>query len=125
MELTWKYSASHSPPAPVMQLKLGGSSVDLALDTGFAGGILLPLPLFESFGLLSSLSPDEYHLVLPDSRRLPLYTSKENVKVGEVAFRAEVHSSPLVNRRVAGRSFLGRFVASLDGPEEQLRIRFP
>lgn len=102
---------------------MAGYPLELSLDTGFAGGILIPFPLFQSLGLLSALTPDEYRLVLPDSRRLPLYTAKEDVLVGGETFGVEIHSTPLVNRRIAGRSFLRQFVATLDGPGEELKLR--
>jgi len=65
----------------VIEARLGGFDLELVVDTGFAGGVLIPFPLFESLGLLRALSPDSYRAVLPDSRRLRLFTAKEEVAV--------------------------------------------
>ncbi|MDV3243559.1 MAG: hypothetical protein LYZ66_00120 [Nitrososphaerales archaeon] len=122
MDQTWPYSARHSPPAPTVRLELMRSQVECLVDTGFSGGVLLPFPLFESLGFLSRLVPDPYQAVMPDARRLPLFTARDDVVVGPVNLRTEVHSSPSLNRRLVGRRFLKAFVAVLDGKKEQLTL---
>jgi len=125
LDLSWKYSIRHSPPAPVMEARLGGFELELVVDTGFAGGVLIPFPLFESLGLLSTLSADSYRAVLPDSRRLRLFTAKEEVTVGKEKMVVEVHATPSIDRKLVGRSFLRSFVAVLDGGGEELELRGP
>lgn len=122
MDLSWKYSSAYVPPAPILLLTLAGFPLQVVLDTGFGGSLLVPLEVFESLGLMSALTEDEYTLVLPDSRKFSLYTAEEEVGLGGRNFRAEVHASPCVNRRLAGRSFIRRFVATLKGPEQELTI---
>ena len=109
----------------MIEARLGGFELELVVDTGFAGGILIPFPLFESLGLLSTLSPDSYRAVLPDSRRLRLYTAKQEVTVGREKMVVEVHATPLIDRKLVGRSFLRSFVAIMDGGGEELELRGP
>lgn len=106
-----------------MELGLEGFRVEAAVDTGFAGEVLVPFSLFRSLGLLSSLSEDEFHLVLPDGRRIGLYSARGRVKLGEDDIVSYIHSSPQVEKKVIGRSFLSSFVAVLDGGEEELTVR--
>ena len=122
MDLTWKYSARYSPSAPVVPLELGGVAVDCAVDTGFSGGVMVTFPLFESLGLLSRLVPEEYQAVMPDSRRVPVYTAQEEVVVGPLRVRTLVHASPRLERKLVGRGFLRSVVATLNGPEERLSL---
>ena len=122
MELSWKYNQRRDPHVPVLELMLEGLSVELAVDTGFDGDVLVPFSLFKSLGLLSALSQDEFSLLLPDSRRLPLYSARCEVKLGNDRFESRVHSSPAVEKRVVGRGFLRSFVASLDGRREELTL---
>lgn len=123
MDWTWKYSLERTPPAPVVKFDLAGFPIELTVDTGFAGGILIPFSLFRSLALLSALTPDLYHAVMPDSRRIRLYTARAEVSMGSAKFSADVHSSPLLEKRLIGRSFLRSFVALLDGEKEKLRLR--
>jgi predicted aspartyl protease len=113
---SWKYSNRSSPSAPVVALQLAGLTLDCVLDTGFSGGVMIPFPIFGSLGLLSRLVPDEYMAVMPDSRRVPIYTARDEVTVGSSRISALIHASPRLERRLAGRAFLERFVATLDGP---------
>lgn len=123
MELKWRYSRRRDPPVPVMELTLERFPVEVAVDTGFDGEVLIPFPLFSSLGFLSALSQDEYSLLLPDSRRLGLYSARCRVEMGDESFETAVHSSPEVEKKLVGRAFLRAFVASLDGGAEELAIR--
>ncbi|MDE1854304.1 MAG: hypothetical protein KGI38_11245 [Thaumarchaeota archaeon] len=123
MELSWRYSRRRDPPVPVMDLTLERFPVEVAVDTGFDGDVLIPFSLFKSLGFLSALSKDEFSLLLPDSRKLGLYTSRCRVKLGDESFESTVHSSPEVEKKVVGRAFLRAFVAALDGGKEELTIR--
>ena len=123
MDQSWKYSREHTPPAPVVMVELAGFPIELEVDTGFAGGILIPFPLFQSLTLLSALSPDTYHAVMPDSRRVRLYTARAEVSLGSAKLFVDVHSSPLVEKKLIGRSFLQSFVAVLDGKKERFGLQ--
>ena len=122
MELSWRYSPRRDPHVPVLVLTLEGFSLELAIDTGFDGSALIPFSLFKSLGLLSAVSGDEAFLVLPDSRRLPLYSAVSRAKLGDAKFEVVVHSSPEVEKKVVGREFLRSFVATLDGGAEEVTL---
>jgi predicted aspartyl protease len=123
--LKWKYSKDQTPFAPIVEVNLLGFPIVLAVDTGFAGGILIPFPLFQSLGLLSSLTLDSYYAVTPDSRRIQLETAVADVALSP-SFnlqQVDIHSSPLLDKRILGRSFLQRFVTILDGIKGELTMR--
>ncbi|MHB2037565.1 MAG: hypothetical protein ACYCPW_12625, partial [Nitrososphaerales archaeon] len=67
-------------------------------------------------------TPDSYHAVMPDSRRVRLYTARAEVTLGSTRFLVDIHSSPLVERRLAGRYFLRSFVTVLDGTREKTTL---
>jgi len=71
----WKHDETFTPPAPVVKAKLCGQSVNLLVDTGFSGEVLIPFWMFERMGLLSYLTPDEYYAVMAGARktRVSLY----------------------------------------------------
>ena len=52
MAQKWKYDETFTPPAPVVKAKLCGQSVNLLVDTGFSGGVLIPFWMFERMSLL-------------------------------------------------------------------------
>lgn len=107
---------------PIIELRIEDFPVQLIVDTGFAGGILIPFTLFQSLGLLSALGPDPHHAIMPDSRRIRLYTARAEVSVGSSKFFVDVHSSPLLDKRLLGRTFLQSFVATLDGTKQEIII---
>jgi predicted aspartyl protease len=107
---------------PVVEVNLLALSLECLLDTGFAGGIVIPFPTFESLGLLARVSSVEYHVVLPDSRTLPLFTARRSVRLGSVEVDADIHSSPSLNRTLAGRNLLENFVSTLDGQKKTVSI---
>jgi predicted aspartyl protease len=125
LEQSWDYNREHEPPAPTIELTLNGVKLELTVDTGFGGAILIPFPLFQSLGLLSALTPDNYNAIMPDSRRVRLYTARTEVSLGKSRLSADIHSSALVARSLVGRAFLRSFVSVLDGPKEELRLRGP
>ena len=122
LDQSWKYNREQKPPAPTIELAFGGLRLELTIDTGFGGAILIPFPLFQSLGLLSVLTPDNYHAVMPDARRVRLYTARAEVSLGKSKLQADIHSSSLVDKSLIGRAFLHSFVCVLDGPKEELRL---
>lgn len=116
LDQKWQYNDGYAPPAPVFELQVQGAELECLVDTGFSGGVLIPFPTFESLGLLVALSRDEFSAVMPDGRRLPLFTSKATVRIGSVAMETDVHSSPALDRSFVGRGFLQSLVTVLDGP---------
>lgn len=122
MEQSWQYSKEQNPAAPVITVNILGFSIVLVLDTGFGGGILIPFTLFQSIGLLEVLSLDSFHAVMPDSRRVTLYTAKTNVTLGTTKVLTEIHASPAIEKRLIGRSFVRSFVTILNGKKQMLTI---
>jgi predicted aspartyl protease len=122
LDQTWKYSTKFNPSAPVISVELAGMTLECVVDTGFSGGLMIPLRMFESLGLLTGLVPEEYLAVMPDSRRLALYTAREEVTAGSLRVRTLVHAAATLDRKLVGRAFLESFVATLDGPREVLSI---
>jgi len=118
LDQTWNYSKRFSPSAPVISVELAGMTLECVVDTGFSGGLVIPLSTFESLGLLAALVPEEYLAVMPDSRKVPLYTASEEVVAGSSRVRTLVHAASALDRKLAGRAFLQSFVTTLDGPRE-------
>jgi len=83
---------------------------------------MIPLSPFESLGLLAELVPEEYLVVMPDSRRLALYTASAEATVGSSRVRTLVHAAPTLERKLVGRAFLEPFVVTLDGPREAVSL---
>lgn len=106
----------------MISLELEKMPIECLVDTGFAGGLLVPFSLFQSLGLLSRLLPHSYNAVMPDTRKFPLYTSKGEISLGELKISSEVHSSPSLDKKLVGRSFLRTFVTRLDGRKEELSL---
>jgi hypothetical protein len=75
--------------------------------------------------MLSGLVPGEYVAVMPDSRRVSMYTWSEEITVGPWRVRTLVHAAATVDRKLAGRAFLREFVAILDGPRAVLAMSTP
>jgi clan AA aspartic protease len=106
----------------VIRLELENMPIECLVDTGFAGGMLVPFSVFESLGLLSALLPHSYNAVMPDTRKVPLYTSRAEVSIGNLKISTEVHSSPSLDRKLVGRAFLVGFVTKLDGSKEEISL---
>lgn len=126
LDLKWKYNKGEQriAPTPIVELTLSGFPIQLMVDTGFAGGILIPFPLFQSLGLVYSLTLDSYYAVMPDARRIQLQTATAEVTLDSLRFQVNIHSSPLLNKRILGRSFLKTFVAILDGTKEEITLHY-
>jgi predicted aspartyl protease len=122
LDQTWKYSTRFSPSAPVIRVELAGMTLECAVDTGFSGGMMIPLSTFESLGLLTELVPEEYVVVMPDSRKAALYTASAEVTAGASRVRTLVHAAPALDGRLVGRAFLESFVTTLDGPRRALSL---
>jgi predicted aspartyl protease len=97
--------------------------VELVVDTGFAGELLVPYHLFESAGLLPLITAERFKAVMADRREIPLITALGLFDVGGERLRTRVHTSRQLDKKVAGRGFLRAFVATLDGVKEELSLR--
>jgi predicted aspartyl protease len=88
----WKYDCSSTPPTPVFKDELCGEDAELLVDTSFSGEVPIPFQLFERLGLLSYLTPNEYHAVLPHARKIRLYTATGTLLLGSEEHTVEIHS---------------------------------
>ena len=52
MDQTWKYSTIFNLSAPVISVELAGATLECFVDTGFSGGLMIPLSTSESLGLM-------------------------------------------------------------------------
>ncbi len=109
----------------MLRVELLDSTIECIVDSGFAGGILVPFSTFESLGFLSNMSKEEFSAVRPDMRSFPLFTSRGRAKIGPMEIDVDVHSSPALSRSLVGRQFLKNLRAELDGPRRTLTIRNP
>ncbi len=92
MDQRWPYSDRYLPAAPVVKVDLLGLSLECVLDSGFDGGIVIPFSTFPSLGLLNDIWSDEYYAVIPDSRSLPLFTSRKMVRPGSHELEVMIHA---------------------------------
>jgi len=69
----------------VISVLVAGMTLECVVETGFSGGLMIPLSTFESLGLLAGLVPEEYLVVMPDSRKVALYTASEEVVSGQAS----------------------------------------
>ena len=102
----------------MIRVELAGMTLECVVDAGFSGGVLIPFPTFKSLRLMSRVLPDEYQAMMPDSTRVPVYTTKAQVTAGISRILTLVHASPILERTLVGRAFLGCFVTTPDGPDE-------
>ncbi|PSN99787.1 hypothetical protein B9Q05_11320 [Candidatus Marsarchaeota G2 archaeon ECH_B_1] len=125
MAQKWKYDETFTPPAAVVKAKLCGQSVNLLVDTGFSGGVLIPFWMFERMSLLSYLTPDEYYAVMADTRKIRLYTATGVLTLRSKKHTVNTHSSPYIDKKIVGRDFLKRFLLTLNGPKSELIVSYP
>ncbi len=125
--MKFKYSDQYSPPAPVLHVgieTLNGirHDLELVIDTGFSGGVLLPMETYLELGLSKWEVEDVYYGILPTGRNISLYTAISYIIVGKYRFLIHVHTSPLINKSLAGRELLNRLRLILDGPNKTVYI---
>ena len=121
-----KYSRDYKPSAPRIRAtlftRLGEYKLELIVDTGFSGGILIPYQLYSKLGLALFEVPDRYYGVLPIGVQIPLHTALAEVNIGNLRFKTHIHSHPLLNKKLIGRELLNQMKILLNGPMEELEI---
>ncbi len=125
--MKFKYSKDYKPSAPrikalIITAKQEKHELELIVDTGFSGGVLIPYSLYEKLGLTLLEVQDKYYGVLPIGIPITLHTALTRVIIGDLVFKVHVHSHPLINKKLAGRELLNKMKILLNGPLEELEI---
>ena len=124
---TFAYDKDARVPLPVMKVVLsdpasrGSTEVTPMVDTGFDGGLLLPLEQYIGLGRQNFEEPGGTFVVRSASGlAISLRSSRGVAAVGGKRFRCSVYTSPLLLRPLLGRELLNRLKVSLDGPKGEL-----
>lgn len=122
------YSKNHKPPAPIIRARIQARKardLELLVDTGFGGGVLIPFHLYEDLGLTLFEVPDKYYGILPTGIPITLHTATANIAIGKLSLKTHIHSHPLIEKQLAGRKLINKLKLLLDGPKEELEILTP
>jgi len=126
-KLKYKYDENIKPPMPkivakIWTPKMGDFELELMVDTGFSGEVLIPYHLYDELKLTLLEVPDKYFGILPVGIPIILHTALTEVSIGELKFKVHVHSHPLISKRLAGRKLLNQLKILLNGPKKELEI---
>jgi len=123
------YSVNEEPPIPVLTLKVYSPSGDknivltFKVDTGFAGGIILPYDIYAKLEL--TIAEEPYPLIgrFATGSAIKLYRAYTKVELEERAvFHVYAYSSPYIAKKLIGREFLNKLKLLLNGPQKTLEI---
>ena len=122
------YSTAEDSPAPVLVLKVyspyGNKSLTLTfkVDTGFAGGILVPYDIYLQLELM--LAEEPYPLIgrFATGNTIKLYRALTKIELEDRALYAYVYSSPYIRKKIVGREVLNKLVILLNGPQQVLEV---
>jgi len=122
------YSTVEDPPAPVLVLKVYSPYGDKCLtlsfkvDTGFAGGVLVPYSIYMKLELM--LAEEPYPLLgrFATNETIKLYRALTKVELGDKVFQVYVYSSPFIRRKLVGREVLNKLKVLLNGPQQTLEV---
>ena len=124
---TFAYDKDARVPFPVMKVVLsdpasrGSAEVNPMVDTGFDGGLLLPLEQYLGLGLQNFEEPEGTFVARSASGlAFSLRSSRGMAAVGGTRFRCSVYTTPLLLRPLLGRELLNRLKVTLDGPKGEL-----
>lgn len=129
MKLTAAYSDQEHPLFPMLPLTLRDllnehrTELSAKVDTGFAGGLLLPLSLYMELQLyLSERAEGEIHGRLVTGASVPLRVALAVAQLGSIEIECEVYTSPYPVRPLIGRALLNRWITTLNGPAARLEV---
>ncbi|RLE93274.1 MAG: clan AA aspartic protease [Thermoprotei archaeon] len=122
------YSTAEDPPVPVLVLKVYSPYDDKSLtltfkvDTGFAGGILVPYDIYLKLELM--LAEEPYPLVgrFVTGNTIKLYRAFTKIELENKILYAYVYSSPYIRKKLVGREILNKLKILLDGPQQVLEV---
>lgn len=124
--MKFSYSNSYTPPAPVLEIRLGYPGERLSIgplaaiiDTG-ADGTLIPLALVDKLGA-PFVDDIRIRSHWEEWRNVQLFTV--DVGIGDIRLPAiEVVGDPAGIEIVLGRNLLNRMAMILDGPENLVEL---
>jgi len=92
------------------------------VDTGFAGGILVPYGIYMKLELM--LAEEPYPLVgrFATNETIRLYRALTKVELEDKVFRVYVYSSSFIRRKLVGREVLNKLKILLNGPQQTLEV---
>ncbi|RLE72446.1 MAG: hypothetical protein DRJ37_02810 [Thermoprotei archaeon] len=123
------YSIDEEPPIPILTLKIysprGDKNIVLAfkVDTGFAGGIMLPYDVYTELEL--TLAEEPYPLIgrFATGSTIKLYRAYTKVELEKsIKFHVYAYSSPYISKKLVGRELLNKLKLLLNGPQKTLEI---
>jgi len=125
--LKFKYNENVKPPIPKIKVKIWTPKIkdyelELVVDTGFSGGILIPYHLYDELKLTLAEVPSRYFGILPVGIPITLHTALTEVSIEKLKFKVHVHSHPLINKKLAGRELVNQLKILLNGPKRELEI---
>ena len=94
-----------------------------AVDTGFDGGLLVPLDRYLELGLQRYEDPGgTFSARAASGVTVSLRSSKGVVGLGDRRLDAGVFTTPFLVRPIVGREVINRLLMVLDGPKRELRV---
>ncbi len=127
--MNFAYDRTARVPFPVLSVTLSdpasrsSAEVTLMVDTGFDGGLLLPLEQYLGLGLQDFEEPGGAFVARSAlGLSVSLRSSRGVAAVGGIRIQCSVYTSPLLLRPLLGRELLNGLVVTLDGPRNEMSI---
>ena len=132
-EISWAYKDKH-PHMGIRLVSPGdieypvGTEELVLLDTGWSGGIVLPIRIYEQLELQRWEKPDIVPYELADGSDMNMYEAEGFLFVPklnnryEVAFYRSVDKGQDSNEILLGIDFINNFKLLLDGPAQKLSV---
>lgn len=125
--MKFKYDESLKPSIPKIKIKIWTPRVrdyelELMVDTGFSGGVLIPYRLYNELKLTLIEEQNKYLGILPVGIPIVLHTALTEARIRNFTFEIHVHSNPLIDKKLAGRELLNSMKILLNGPKKELEI---
>lgn len=94
------------------------------VDTGFDGGLLLPLDQYLKLCLQDFEEPQGTFIARSAlGLTINLRSSRGVAVVGDARIQCSIYTSPLLLRPLLGRELLNRLKVTLDGPRSELAVQ--
>ncbi len=127
--MNFAYDRTSRVPVPVLSVTLSdptsrsSAEVTPMVDTGFDGGLLLPLEQYLGLGLQDFEEPGGAFVARSAlGLSVSLRSSRGVATVGGIRIQCSVYTSPLLLRPLLGRELLNGLVVTLDGPRNEMSI---
>jgi clan AA aspartic protease len=116
-------------PTPVVRVKVSDperrSRVDISarVDTGFDGGLLIPLDAYIGLGLQQyEMSSRSFVARSAQGIEVNLRSSRGVIDLDSTVWEASIYTTPLLLRPLLGKELLNRWKVILDGPKRELTV---